>query len=50
MKKPNYVQQLNQIKITNELSKFEIEWYFNPPASPWMGGAMESMVKITKKH
>ena len=24
-------------------------WKFNPPSAPWMGGVMESMVKITKK-
>ena len=43
------LKELNQSKITEELSNHEIEWNFNPPASPWMGGAMESMVKVTKK-
>ena len=24
-------------------------WKFNPPLAPWMGGAMEFVVKIKKK-
>ena len=23
---------------------------FNPPKSPWMGGAMEALVKFTKRY
>ena len=43
------LQRLDQLKITNELSANSIEWKFNPPIAPWMGGAMESMVKLTKR-
>ena len=25
-----------------------MQWMFNQPKCPWMGGAMESLVKITK--
>ena len=40
---------LDQNKIQTELAKNEITWKFNPPASPWMGGVFESLVKTTKK-
>ena len=43
------LQKLDQGKIKNELSANNIEWRFNPPVAPWMGGAMESMVKLTKR-
>ena len=43
------LQKLDQLRITNELSANSIEWKFNPPIAPWMGGAMESMVKLTKR-
>ena len=39
----------DQNKIRKELSNYNIEWKFNPPLAPWMGGAMEAMVKLTKK-
>ena len=32
-------------KISKVMNGFYIEWEFNPPASPWMGGAWESLVK-----
>ena len=32
-----------------ELEAKRIKWNFGPPASPWMNGAMEAIVKITKK-
>ncbi|XP_057291781.1 uncharacterized protein LOC130614338 [Hydractinia symbiolongicarpus] len=43
------VTNLNETKLQKELTKNSIEWKFNPPFSPWMNGAMESMVKITKR-
>ncbi|XP_057317068.1 uncharacterized protein LOC130660791 [Hydractinia symbiolongicarpus] len=43
------VTNLNETKLRKELTKNSIEWKFNPPFSPWMNGAMESMVKITKR-
>ena len=27
----------------------DIKWIFNPPASPWVGGVWESLVKSVKK-
>lgn len=41
--------QLNQTKIIEFLNKQEIEWKFNPPASPWMGGVWEALVKSVKR-
>ena len=43
------LQRLDQHKIRKELANVNIDWNFNPPASPWMGGVWESLVKITKK-
>ena len=31
------------------MSDYYIEWEFNPPASPWMGGAWESLIKSVKR-
>ena len=42
------LSKLDQRKIINELNKSRIQWMFNPPKSPWMGGAMKALVKITK--
>ena len=30
-------------------SRLDVTWKFNPPSSPWMGGAWEILVKIVKK-
>lgn len=35
--------------IEKELALRNIEWKFIPPVSPWMGGAWEIMVKLTKR-
>ena len=43
------LKNLNQKKIREELQQREIEWHFNPPTAPWMNGAMESLVKLTKR-
>ena len=43
------LKALNQDKITKTLNESSICWKFNPPSSPWMGGAMEALVKLTKK-
>ncbi|XP_057299494.1 uncharacterized protein LOC130630114 [Hydractinia symbiolongicarpus] len=43
------VTNLNETKLRKKLTENSIEWKFNPPFSPWMNGAMESMVKITKR-
>ena len=43
------LSKLDQKKIINELNKNRIQWKFNPPKSPWIGRAMEALVKITKR-
>jgi len=40
---------LNQSTIVNQTVNNNIRWKFIPPSSPWMGGAWESLVKVTKK-
>ena len=42
------LSELDQKKIINELNEHRIQWMFNPAKSPWMGGAMEALVKIAK--
>ena len=39
---------LTKKKLINELSESRIQWMFNPAKSPWLGGAMEALVKISK--
>ena len=43
------LKQLDQVKIKNYMCGKNIKWSFNPPASPWMGGVWESLVKSVKK-
>ena len=43
------INSLDQTTIQKELSVQGIEWKFNPPASPWMDGVWESMVKLKKR-
>jgi hypothetical protein len=40
--------RLNQAKVQEFLLPLGVEWNFNPPASPHMGGAWESLVKSVK--
>ena len=42
------LSKLDQKKIINELNESRIQWMFNPAKSPWLGGAMEALVKISK--
>ena len=42
------IKQLNQIKLHKFSNHQNPEWIFNPPASPWMGGLRESLVKSVK--
>ena len=39
---------LDKKRTNEEINSNQMKWLFNPPCSPWMSGAMESMVKITK--
>ena len=41
---------LNQKRIHNELIAEKIEWIFSPPLSPWINGAVEAVVKLTKRR
>ena len=44
------LKSFDQNRIEAELTTQKINWNFSPPVSPWMNGAMEAIVKITKKH
>ena len=44
------LKSLDQDRIEAELTPQEINLNFSPPVSPWMDGAMEALVKITKKY
>ena len=39
---------INQKIIHNELIAKKIEWIFTPPLSPWINGAVDAVVKLTK--
>ena len=42
------IKQIDQIKV-HKFSKYQnLEWILNLPASPWMGGVWESLVKSVK--
>ena len=43
------LQNVKNDLIAKELALQNIEWKFLPPISPWMGGALEIMVKLTKR-
>ena len=38
---------LDRKRIEEEVNNHQKKWLFNPPCSPWMPGARESMVKLT---
>ena len=40
---------IDQNQGAQTLSKQHIQWKFNPPFSPWMGGAWEALVKTVKR-
>ena len=42
-------KKINQEEIINITSIRNIKWGFITPTSPWMGGAWESLVKLTKR-
>ena len=39
---------IDQNRITNFLSQHSIEWKFNLPFSPWIGGIWEALIKSGK--
>jgi hypothetical protein len=43
------LEDLDQEKISNELTACGVRWIFNPPAAPWFGGAWEALVKSVKR-
>ena len=43
------LKQIDHKNISNFLSMKDIEWRFNPPHSPWMGGSWESLIKSVKR-
>ena len=45
------IKAIDKSKVLTEVAKreLEFEWKFNPPISPWMGGAWESLIKSVKK-
>ena len=42
------IKQLDQIRLQKFSNHQNLEWIFKPPASPWMGGVWESLVKSVK--
>ena len=43
------LQNVNHDFTGKQLASRNIEWKFIPPISPWMGGAWEITVKLTKR-
>ena len=44
-----FVQKMDKEKITNFATSFSINWHFNPPAAPHMGGSWERLVRSVKE-
>ena len=42
------IKQPDQIRLNKFSNHKNIEWIFNPPAGPWMGGVWDSLVKAVK--
>ena len=36
--------EIDQEQIQDELSACGVQWSLNPPATPWFGGAWESLI------
>ena len=44
----NAIRELDQDQLQQDLSGRGIEWFFNPPAAPHMGGSWERLVRSIK--
>ena len=49
LKETETLNGTDQNRITNYLSQHSIDWKFNPPSSPWMGGIWEALIKSVKR-
>ena len=45
------INEIDKEKVMTEIIKkgIHFSWKFNPPSSPWMGGAWESLIKSVKR-
>ena len=43
------LRELNQAQLADTLSQEEVDWRFNPPASPHFGGSWERLVRSAKR-
>ena len=43
------LRELNQAQLADALVQEEVDWRFNPPASPHFGGSWERLVRSTKR-
>ena len=42
-------KKMDQAKISNHLTRREVEWHFNPPSAPHFGGVWERLVRSAKR-
>ena len=43
------LQEIDQKRVADKPSGRGVQWFFNPPAASWFGGAWESLIKSTKR-
>jgi hypothetical protein len=44
----NALEELNNVEIVSKAKQMGIDWTFNPPAAPNMGGVLERLVRTVK--